>query len=133
MRLVFVRDPQEWRAQIWPWLSKISDGSSGRFTAETLWSRIERKVYWLALVLDDDVKAVLVGEPVTWETGLREFWIVGLVGIGAKDWLHLDTELRRALKEAGFWAIATLARPGWSRLMKSRGYRMTHVQMDARL
>ena len=59
---------------------------------------------------------------------------VKLTGRDRKAWQHLLPELERYLREhVGCVAVRPLCRPGWSRFLKTRGYRTTHVQMEKKL
>ena len=53
-----------------------------------------------------------------------------MTGYGRQQWTHLLTDLERLVREAGVKEFRPLCRPGWSRLLKQHGYRLTHVQME---
>ena len=60
-------------------------------------------------------------------------WI-WMTGKGMKQWTHLLADLETYLTEhIGCAEIRPVCRPGWSRLLKQRGYRITHYTMEKRL
>lgn len=135
LRLLFVEDDlRHWIRKSAGFLDQIAEGSGGRLTLESILDAISSGHYRLTVALDgEEVRAAMVWQPIHWKTGLKEFEVVGLTGKGMRDWLHLDNDLRAAAKEMGFGVIRAVARPGWSRVMKSRGYTMTHVTLEAPL
>ena len=57
--------------------------------------------------------------------------IVWTTGIGRRRWLPLIADLETYHREhLGCAGMTAIARPGWSRELKARGYRLTHVMMD---
>jgi hypothetical protein len=134
LKLIFVRDLAEWYEQAKPFVQRMADGSHGRHTEATIRARIEKGEFWLAVAADgDDVRAAMIAQPVTQPTGLRELWVWGLTGKRRRDWQHLEAELRRAAKAAGFARITATAREGWARVMKPIGWRVEHVDMSVEL
>lgn len=134
MRLHFVNgDLRNWVRQSAAFLNQIAEGSGGRLTLESILDALASNHYRLALVLDEEVRAAIVWQPIHWKTGLKEFEIVGLTGEGMKEWLHLDDELRAKAREMGFDVLRSSARPGWARVMKSKGYEMTHATLEIAL
>jgi hypothetical protein len=60
--------------------------------------------------------------------------LIWTTGKGMKQWTHLLADLERYLSEhIGCHEIRPICRPGWSRLLKQRGYRITHYTMEKRL
>lgn len=51
-------------------------------------------------------------------------------GHGRQQWQHLLSDLENLLRDAGVKECRPLCRPGWSKLLKRHGYRLTHVQME---
>ena len=57
-----------------------------------------------------------------------------LPGRGVKEWRHLLPDLERYLKEhEGVAHCRPIARPGWEKFLKERGYRLTHYVMEKAL
>lgn len=133
-RLHFVTDDlRRWIRDSAEFINQIAEGSGGRLTFESILDALSSGHYRLAVVLDgESVRAAMVWQPIHWKTGLKEFEVIGLTGKGMRDWLHLDDELKKRVFEIGFDVIRPYARPGWSRVMKSRGYVTTHVIMEYR-
>lgn len=59
--------------------------------------------------------------------------LVWLTGTRMQEWTHLLGELERFLKDTGCVEVRAICRPGWSRLLKRNGYRLTHTIMEKRL
>lgn len=89
----------------------------------------------IALVWDEDNKKpqALVGIHYV----LRDNDVIGeviwLTGTGMRRWLPLLPELERFLKDMGCTEIRPICRPGWSRLIKGEGYKVTHYMMEKTL
>ena len=86
------------------------------------------------LAFDDDNKAValagvqykprgndMIGELI-WCTGHKR-----------TDWQHLVAEIERYLKDMNCVECRPICRLGWSRQLKQRGYKITHLVMEKRL
>jgi hypothetical protein len=57
--------------------------------------------------------------------------LIWLTGENRAAWVHLFGELETYLREhQGCVAIKAIARPGWSKHLKSSGYRLTHCVME---
>ena len=55
-------------------------------------------------------------------------------GFGVKNWQHLLPEIEQYVKgQVGCTIIKPICRPGWKRLLKQHGYRMTHMMMEKAL
>lgn len=60
--------------------------------------------------------------------------LVWLMGENRAAWVHLFAGLETYLREQqGCVAVKAIARPGWSRHLKSSGYRLTHLVMEKEL
>jgi hypothetical protein len=98
----------------------------------TLLDRIMRKEMRLALVWDEateDAKA-LIGVRLHYRgDDLIAEWL-WMAGHGRMQWQHLLPELENLLRDAGVKECRPLCRPGWSRLLKQHGYKLTHMQME---
>ena len=98
----------------------------------TLFARIKSKEIRLGLVWDDEAneaKALLGIRLHYRDKDLIAEWL-WMAGHGRQLWQHLLPELENMLREAGVKECRPLCRPGWSRLLKQHGYRITHVQME---
>lgn len=136
MRLVFVTKETlgEWFEPARHFIRQIAEGSGGRHTVGSLRHELAHGNYWLVLAVEDPaVRAALIATSATWSTGLRELVIVGLTGSGMKDWLHLEGEIRKTAKATGHHVAKAVARPGYARVLKDRGYKMTHVILETPL
>ena len=131
MKLVFVTKETlgDWFEKARPLIQQIAEGSLGRHTVETLRKELEAGTYWMAVAAEESVRACLIATSTTWGTGLKEIVVIGLTGNGMKAWLHLEDGMRAAAKKEGA-VLKAYARPGWARVLKSRGYKMTHVILE---
>jgi len=113
-----------------PFLPKIA-----RRTKEpiaVLFRQVMAKEMRLAMVWDDatDEAKALLGVRLHYrEKDLIADWL-WMAGHGRQQWQHLLPDLENLLREAGVNELRPLCRPGWSRLLKQHGYRLTHVQME---
>jgi hypothetical protein len=84
----------------------------------------------IILVWDENFECpvALVGYSLTIEGLKRVAKLVWLAGAGRKDWSHLYDDLEHYLKDIGCAGVVALARPGWTKDLKRRGYRLTHVE-----
>lgn len=55
------------------------------------------------------------------------------VGRGRETWQHHIATIERWAKAQGCAAMELIARPGWSRLLKNRGYAVTHLFCEKEL
>lgn len=100
----------------------------GQLVVSILSNEIQLLIAW-----DDETKTAkaLAGSRIKDRGDQRIGEIVWATGEDKDDWFHLlgDIEMyhRDHLRCAGMVAIA---RPGWSRPLKSQGYRMTHVVFE---
>lgn len=56
--------------------------------------------------------------------------ILWATGRDYKDWIDLLPELEAMLRDAGVVECRPICRPGWSKALKARGYKLTHLQME---
>jgi hypothetical protein len=98
-------------------------GKIGRFDVQIalVWDGQQKKAH--ALV---GLRIVRQGDELVGE-------IVWLTGRGVKAWLHLLPQMEQYLRDCGCAIIRPICRPGWLRLIKDKGYRVTHYQMEKRL
>jgi hypothetical protein len=98
-----------------------------------LLGKIARFEVQVALVWDGKQAHALIGLHIVRQGDELVGEIIWLTGRNVKTWLHLLPELERYLRDCGCAIIRPLCRPGWSRLIKGSGYRITHYQMEKRL
>jgi len=56
--------------------------------------------------------------------------MIWLAGFGREQWQELLPEFEQMLRDAGCVMCRPVCRPGWSRYLKQRGYRLKHVIME---
>jgi hypothetical protein len=59
--------------------------------------------------------------------------VMAIAGDDMAGWLHLLPDLEAWAKAQGCKIMEPLARPGWRKLLKPYGYRMTHVLLEKEL
>ena len=138
MRLVPVPTTDEHLSRLfphwYPFLEKISRRS--KESVEDLLAQVARKDVQPILIWDEQAEraVALIGMRYAkrGEELLAEW--VWLTGRDRKAWQQLLPELEKYLKEhVGCVAVRPLCRPGWSRILKPAGYRVTHYQMEKKL
>lgn len=92
---------------------------SGTVSLHIAWEPEERKAYALL-----GLRVLLRGDD-----RVAEIW--WMTGMQRERWLGLWPELERYCKEhLGCVSIKAAPRPGWSKEMKARGYRCTHIVFE---
>jgi hypothetical protein len=98
--------------------------------AETLLRRIASFEVQLALVWDGKQALALLGLRYSKRGEDLIGEVIWLTGRGMKQWQHLLPQLEKYLKDMGCREIRPICRPGWSRLIKPHGYKITHYVME---
>jgi hypothetical protein len=123
--------------KLWPSLQPFFEsfalGGSGRDSSETLRrSVIERDMQcWIAQE-DGKIYACALTEVVLTATGQRWAHLGYLTGHERKRWLHLASEFKAKAKEAGMDGVTIHARKGWTRFLRTEGFRDTHVIFEVK-
>ena len=132
MRLIVIPidDVDEWARHWVPFLPMIA-----RRTKEPLLElvrKVREKEMRLALVWDDKTESAqaLIGVRLHYRGDDLIGELLWMTGTGRQQWQHLLPDLENLLRDAGVKEFRPLCRPGWSRLLKQHGYRLTHVQME---
>lgn len=117
---------------ILPFLAEMEDQTSGRYTPETARQAVDARSWMLwVIVRGPDMLGCVLTETSRYPTGLMEFSVNWLGGVGAAEWLHLTPELERAARAIGCSCITWQGRPGWQRVHPD--YRTLCVFMEKRL
>ena len=117
-------------APLWlPFLPSIA-----RRTKETVSELIRKVMHFevrLTLVVDDNDKPVALGGVRLHMRGddLIAEW-VWMAGRDHKAWIGLLPEFEQLLKQAGVVEFRPICRPGWAKILKPAGYRLTHYTME---
>lgn len=117
-------------ASLWlPFLPSIA-----RRTKESVSELIRKVTHFevrLTLIMDDDDKPVaLLGVRLHMRgNDLIAEW-VWMTGHNYKTWAHLLPEFEQLLKQAGVVECRPICRPGWAKILKPAGYRLTHIAME---
>ena len=115
----------------WPFLDNISKRS--KEPIEQLEAAIKQREVQVALVWDDSKAHALVGLRFVQRGTDTIGEIVWLTGKGMKQWQYLLPEMEQYLRDRGCVEIRPICRPGWARLLKPKGYRITHYVMERKL
>lgn len=90
-----------------------------------------RAVLWVVWE-DGEIHAVVVTQleqqP---KAKICSIWIC--TGTGREDWEHLISEIEAFAVREGCTLMRHCARPGWARVLKPRGYVMSHVILEKAL
>ena len=122
---------------VWPQVSHLVQQAleydPDNTSIETVTQRLLDGRYLLILMLDDlKLLAALTVELVTTNKGLKTCNIVTAGGIQADQWTDpfLD-ELELLAKEQGAAKLTLMGRPGWARRLRGRGFKTTHIKLEA--
>lgn len=95
---------------------------SGEAQAFLVWEPVEQKA------------RAFVGVEFKLSTRGRVGQIIWLMGENRAEWVHLFADLEAYLKEQqSCVSMRAIARRGWSKVLKSKGYRETHVVFEKEL
>jgi hypothetical protein len=85
----------------------------------------------LTLLLDDNDKPVALFGVRLHMRGddLIAEW-VWMTGQRYKTWAHMLPDFEQLLKLAGVVECRPICRPGWAKILKPAGYRLTHITME---
>ena len=114
---------KRFEAQIWPYLDGFAardlDGSTAEGLARDILSR-DRQMWAI-----NDFQAFALTKVTS-----KAVRITHCAGERAEEWRDaLDDEMRAWAQSMGKARVISLARPGWSKYAKSRGYREAHREM----
>ena len=91
---------------------------------------MSREVRLTLLMDDSDKPAALFGVRLHMRgNDLIAEW-VWMTGHNYKAWAHLLPEFEQLLKQAGVVECRPICRPGWAKILKPAGYRLTHYTME---
>jgi len=122
-------DQHEAWAHLWiPFLPRIAQRSHE--SVADLLGQIVRREVRLVLVMDGEMARALVGVRVHQMGGASYGDMIWLAGFDREQWQELLPQFEQMLRDAGCAMCRTICRPGWSRFLKPRGYRLRHVIME---
>lgn len=106
--------------QVWPFLENFAERSLGRVTAEGLFEaiRVRDRQLW---VLGDWQAVVLTS------VGRESVTIEHCAGTDREDWQQeVDETICAWARSLGKRRVFSLARPGWAKYARERGFREIH-------
>jgi hypothetical protein len=114
------------------WIEDAANGSR-YFTAQDVCRAIEDRSAQLWLTwADGKPLSVCVTQIEATSKGKHcSIWI--MVGNDREDWQHLISDLEQWARREGCTFMRSEARPGWARVLKSKGYEMPHVILEKEL
>jgi hypothetical protein len=125
--------PRHLRA-IEPMLASIAERGRGIYSVSDLCRAIANEEFqlWIVTRLRVGERAIvaaglteLVNHP-----GMRVCRLIAWTGEGHEDWLHLLDDIEAWARQAGARRMIPIARPGWKKALKQRGYSETHVVLE---
>jgi hypothetical protein len=123
---------REWMPHWLPFLEHISRRS--KEPIECLFDLVINFAVHIGLVWDGTRAHALVGVQFKYCGADLVGEVCWLTGKNRKAWQDLLPELERYLKQhCGCAVIRPICRPGWSRVISKRGYRITHYVMEKSL
>ena len=123
---------EAWAPHWLPFLPDIAKRTKETFPY--LLGRVARGEVQIALVWDGQRAHALIGMQYQKRNDDLIAEIIWLTGRGMKQWLHLLPQMEKYLKEhVGCAEIRPICRPGWWRLVKGHGYRITHYMLEKTL
>lgn len=134
IRALFVAptDLLQWADRIRPHITKMAEGSGGRYDSSDLFAALVagRMLLWIA-VEGVEVRCVLIGEIQNFPR-LRAMRLIGLVGRHPRQWRNLLSLVEdQAKRQFGCQMMESLHRPRFLSLL--RGYLTTHWLSEKRI
>lgn len=115
----------------WPHISDlISDAldyGTSHLTVDGVRESLKSGRYQCWLAWSDQVDAVAVTRIEAKDP--KTLWILICTGMNPDEWFDYIETLESWGKSVGCVRSETLARPGWHRRLKAKGYKMRHVHM----
>ena len=114
-------------AKVWPFLARIQRHDKDGITAQDYHQMIVNRERQLWVLGDWEAIALTLITP----EAVRLEWVVGK---NRHKWQDvLDDELRKWGKALGKKRLLVMARPGWAKLAKERGYREMQRAFEVKL
>jgi hypothetical protein len=123
-----LNEHEAWEKYWAPFLPRIAQRSHE--SVSDLKGQIIRREVRLLLVMDGDKAQALVGVYIHQMGGKSYGDMIWLAGFNREQWQELLPQFEQMLRDAGCIMCRTICRPGWSRFLKPRGYRLKHVIME---
>ena len=121
-------------APLWlPFLPSIARRS--KESVQELYRKVMDREVWLTLVWDDATNkpVALIGVRFHMRgPDMIAEWL-WMTGHNHRAWIDLLPEFEQLLRKAGAVEIRPLCRPGWAKILKAAGYKVTHIQLEKSL
>ena len=123
---------RRWKDHWLPFLPKISQRS--KEPIDQLLDDIAAKRVQLGLAWDGERAHALLGIQYRKSGDVLIGELIWATGEGMKEWRDLIDEVEQYLREhIGCSEVRPICRPGWARMLRKRGYRITHYVMEKSL
>ena len=122
------RDVLAKTAHLWmPFLDNVSERSG--CPVEQHVQEILQSLVQITVIYDTEMEEArgLVGAACMKDGDKRVAELCWLTGHDKNEWSHLLPDLEEFYRKLGCSSIRAKARPGWSKDLKQRGYKLTHV------
>ena len=119
--------------KIRPLIADAVTHSDGKYEVlDILSALLARDMQAWAITKGDEIVAIVITEIINYPRK-KECRVLAVDGEGAKEWVHLVSEIEAWAKANGCQSIEPIARPGWEKLMKPLGYKRTHIILSKEL
>lgn len=127
-------DVVKWWSRIKEKIEEAMLTSRGKYNSGSIFHLLLKEQMQLWIAYDKDkIYAVGLSELIKYPLGIKICRVICIVGEQREEWQHLMKDVEAAAKKNGCVDMELWARPGWSRIMKSQGYEMTHIQLNKSL
>ena len=113
---------------ILPLLESIVERSKGRYSVPGMLTRFARKEWYLWIVWDGAVRAIVGTELYLDISGMKCCMIRFATGRDAAGWTHLLDQIEDWARSEGCARMDMIARKGWAKHLPE--YRMSHVFLE---
>lgn len=113
--------------QIRPLIVSVAERSGGRYSERTIAEAILNRDWQLWMAEGPSIGLTTL---IKYPTGMTACHFVAVVGEDREGWLDTEREIEAWAREQGASAVETMARRGWERVLKARGWSAPHVFME---
>lgn len=112
----------------WPFLKDVSRRS--KEPVEELQRQVARREVQLVMIWDGERAHALIGIRINRRGNDLVGQIAWMSGKGMREWLHLLSELEQYFQKLGCVEARLTGRRGWSKVLKSHGYKLADITME---
>jgi hypothetical protein len=104
--------------------------SNGKYEAvDILRALLRGDMQLWGAVGDEKIEAIAIGEIVNYPR-IKIYRMLGVTGEGMNEWINHIHGIENWARAQGCQDFEAVARPGWEKMMKDKGWRKTHIILN---